>query len=131
NPFNVGCKVPEYFQHFPANRKFGWGEAGYIAARTRKCFDRSGTDRIVNLRKDDGNGAGLLLECRHCCRARSQERVGFQSNEFGRVIFDAARSTPKKSKIDAAVPPPRPPKLEQPLLNRRGLPPHLRITLSA
>jgi hypothetical protein len=74
------------FQPFPGYAEFKLHEARDVATRPRQACDDAGPDRIDNHREHDGDGAGGALQC---CRGRpggSEDHIGRERDQFGRVL---------------------------------------------
>jgi hypothetical protein len=75
----------EQFQPFAAQTVFEIHETGNVAARPSERVDESSADRIGDLHKHDGQGAGDTLQRRHAQGATGQNDVRRKRDQFRRV----------------------------------------------
>jgi hypothetical protein len=79
------------------------GKTGDVATRSRHAVDVSGADRINNLHEYDWHGAERLLDWSYRDAAGTQDDIGRDRGQFGRVFVNAAGVTAGPAHLDPHV----------------------------
>lgn len=88
---------------FCADLVFGGGEAGDIAARPSKTFDKASCDRIGGLREHDGYGPSSLKQRFHDRSTRGQDDIRPKRNQLTGKLLRNIRTPPAASIMDSQI----------------------------
>src|SRR4029077_15864584 len=84
-------------------------------ARPRQTLDITGGNRVADTREHDGHGAGRLQQWREGGAGGSQDDLGRERDQFGRVFTHGVGLAVAPAVVDADVLPDSPARLRQAL----------------
>src|SRR5262245_17965830 len=105
DPRGPGSDFLQYLEPLAAHREFVVGQAGEIASRSPEVRNQFATDGIIEQREHNWDRSGCVLQGYRHGRARRDNHVRCQGDEFCRGASYAIEIRPWPADVDPNVPP--------------------------